>query len=218
MTQPKNIGLQKGGKDMTYVVVRIYSGTGDRSVDDLLHVVGQELAPQVIKAGCKRYSTVKFMDDRIGSSSFYQSRAAADQGSQIAAKWVSETGALEGYKLAQTIEGEVVYAFQGEQNVQAKEGEIRLYQTSASREDIEAAIREEAQPILQSVTGLIRYTCFKLDDQQGYAVITGHANREASTLLSQKARDARQHSGSRLQRVLPQDPEILQGTIVHSYT
>lgn len=202
---------------MTYVLVRIYSGSGDRSVDDLLHVVGQELAPQVIQAGCKRYSTIKFADGRIGSSSFYEDRAAADKGSQIAAKWVSETGAMKGYKLAQTINGEVVYAFQGEQNAQAKEGEIRLYQTAASREDIEAAMREEAEPILRSVTGVIRYTCFKLDDQQGYAVITGHTDRETSTLLSQKAREARQH-GSRLQRVLPQDPEILQGTIVHSYT
>ena len=125
---------------------------------------------------------------------------------------------MNGYKLVQTIKGEVLYAFQGEQNAQAKEGEIRLYQTSASREDVASAMREEAQPILQSVTGLIRYTCFRLDDQQGYAVITGHANREASTMLSQKARDARQHSGSRLQRALPKDPEILQGTIVHSYT
>jgi len=203
---------------MTYVLVRIYSGVGDRSVDDLLHVVGQELAPQVIKAGCKRYSTIKFADGRVGSSSFYEDRAAADRGSQIASKWVSETGALQGYKLAQTIKGEVVYAFQGDHSAQAKEGEIRLYQTSASREDVEAAMREEGQPILQSVTGLVRYTSFKLDDQQGYAVITAHANREASTLLSQKARDARQHSGSRLQRVLPQDPEILQGTIVQSYT
>ena len=59
---------------------------------------------------------------------------------------------------------------------------------------------------------------FKLDDQQGYAVITGHVNREASALLSQKARDARQNSGSRLQRALPQDPKTLQGTIVQSYT
>lgn len=203
---------------MTYVLVRIYTGSRDRSVDNLLHVVGQELAPQVIQAGCKRFSTIKFTDGRVGSSSFYEDRAAADTGSQIAAKWVSETGAMSDYKLAQTIKGEVVYAFQGEQSAQAKEGEIRLYQTSASREDIESAMREEAQPILQSVTGLIRYTCFKLDGQQGFAVITGHANREASTLLSQKARDARQHSGSRLNRALPQDPEILQGTIVHSYT
>jgi hypothetical protein len=203
---------------MTYVLVRIYTGSGNRNVDDLLHVVGQELAPQVIKAGCKRYSTVKFSDGRIGSSSFYEDRAAADKGSQIAAKWVSETDAMEGYKLAETIKGDVVYAFQGEQGVQAKEGEIRLYQTAASREDVAAAMREEAQPILESVTGLIRYTCFKLDDQQGYAVITGHANREASTLLSQKAREARQQSGSRLQRVLPQNPEVLQGTIVHGYT
>lgn len=203
---------------MTYVLVRIYTGTGDRGVDDLLHVVGQQLAPQVIQAGGKRYSTIKFTDGRIGSSSFYDDRAAADRGSQIAAKWVSETGAMKGYNLAQTIKGEVVYAFQGDHATQAKEGEIRLYQTSASREDVEAALREEAQPILQSVTGLIRYTCFKLDDEQGYAVITGHANREASTLLSQKARDARRQSGSRVQRALPQDPEILQGTIVYTYT
>ena len=203
---------------MTYVLVRIYTGSSDRNVDDLLHLAGQELAPRVIKAGCKRYSTVKFADGRIGSSSFYEDRAAADRGDQTAAKWVSETSAMSGYKLAQTIKGEVVYAFQGDQSAQAKEGEIRLYQTSASREDVEAAMREEAQPILQSVTGLIRYACFKLEGQQGYAVITGHANREASTLLSQKARDARQNSGSRLQRVLPEEPEVLQGTIVQSYT
>jgi hypothetical protein len=203
---------------MTYVLVRIYTGSGDRSMDELLHIAGQELAPQVIKAGCKRYSTVKFADGRYGSSSFYGDRAAADRGSQIAAKWVAETGAMQGHKLAQTISGEAVYTFQGEQNAQAKEGEIRIYQTPASRGDVEAAMREEAQPLLQTIKGLVRYTCFKLDDAKGYAVITGHTNRESSTQLSQKAREVRQKSGSRLQRVLPQDPEVLRGTIVHSYT
>ena len=203
---------------MTYVLVRIYTGSGERSVDELLQTAGQELAPQVIKAGCKRYSIVKFTDGRFGSSSFYEDRAAADRGSQIAAKWVAETGAMKGHKLAQTVSGEAVYMFQGDQNAQAKEGEIRIYQTSASRGDVEAAMREEAQPLLQTIKGLVRYTCFKLDDAKGYAVITGHTNRESSTQLSQKAREVRQKSGSRLQRVLPKDPEVLQGTIFHSYT
>jgi hypothetical protein len=79
-------------------------------------------------------------------------------------------------------------------------------------------MREEAKPLLQTIKGLVRYTCFKLDDDKGYAVITGHANRESSTQLSQKAREVRQKGGSRLQRVLPQDPDVIQGTIVHSYT
>jgi hypothetical protein len=203
---------------MTYVLVRIYTGGSDRSVDDLLHLVGQELAPRVIKAGCKRYSTVKFADGRIGSSSFYEDSAAAKRGSEIAAEWVGATGAMKDYKLARTISGEAVYVFQGDHNAQAKDGEIRLYQTSASREDVAAALTEEAQPILKSTKGLIRYTCFKLDGAQGYGAITGHVDRESSTQLSEKAREARQKSGSRLQRVLPQSPEVLQGTIVHSYT
>lgn len=203
---------------MTYVLVRIYSGSSDQSVADLVKLVGEGLAPQVIKGGCKRYSMVEFADGRIGSSSFYQDRTAAEHGSQIAAKWVGETGALKGYKLSQTISGEAVYMFQGDQTAQAKEGEIRLYQTSALRSDVEAAFREEAQPLLKEIKGLVRYTCFRLDDTQGYGVITAHANRESSTQLSQKAREARQKGGTRLQRVLPKDPEILQGTIVHSFT
>jgi hypothetical protein len=203
---------------MTYVLVRIYTGGSDRNVDDLLHLVGQELAPRVIKAGCKRYSTVKFTDGRIGSSSFYEDAAAARRGSEIAAEWVGGSGAMKDYKLARTISGEAIYVFQGAQNAQAKEGEIRLYQTSASREEVEAALREEAQPILQAAKGLIRYTFFKLDGIQGYGAITGHVDRESSTQLSEKAREARQISASRLQRVLPQTPEILQGTIAHSYT
>ncbi|HET6608393.1 MAG TPA: hypothetical protein VFG62_17075 [Rhodopila sp.] len=202
---------------MTYVLVRLYTGSSDRSVDDILKVVGQELAPQVIKGGCKRYSVVEFSDGRIGSSSFYEDRAAAERGSEIAAKWVSASGLMKGYKLVQTISGETVYTYQGDQSTPAKEGEIRLYQTSASRADVEAAFREEAQPILQSVKGLVRYTCFKLDDSRGYAVITGHTTRESSTELSKKAREARQKGATRLQRVLPKDPEIIKGTIVHSY-
>jgi len=203
---------------MTYVLVRIYSGSGDRSIDELLKVVGEELAPQVIKGGCKRYSAVEFSDGRIGSSSFYEDRAAAERGSEIAAQWVNKTQVMKGYKLAQTISGEAVFTYQGDHSTPAKEGEIRLYQTSASRADIEAAFQEDAQPILQSVKGLVRYTCFKLDDARGYAVITGHTTRESSTELSKKAREARQKGSTRLQRVLPKDPEILQGTIVHSYT
>jgi hypothetical protein len=203
---------------MTYVLVRIYTGNNEQSVDKLLHVVGQELAPQIVKAGCKRYSTVKFSDGRFGSSSFYENRAAAERGSEIAAKWVSQSGAMKGYKLARTIAGEAIYMYQGEQNTQAKEGEIRHYQTSASRGDVEAALREEAQPLLQTNKGLVRYTCFKVDDDQGYAVITAHTTRESSTQLSQVAREARQKGASRLQRVLPKDPDLLQGTIVQSYT
>src|SRR6185437_10001042 len=100
-------------KAMTYVLVRLYTGSSDRSVDDILKVVGQELAPQVIKGGCKRYSVVEFSDGRIGSSSFYEDRAAAERGSEIAAKWVSASGLMKGYKLVQTISGETVYTYQG---------------------------------------------------------------------------------------------------------
>jgi hypothetical protein len=125
---------------------------------------------------------------------------------------------MHGYKLAQTIHGEVIYSFQGNKVARATEGERRLYNTTASPGDVEGALREEAQPILAVEPGLVRYTCFKLDDGQGYAMMTAHASRVSSTQLSQKAREARQKDGSRLQRVLPQDPEVIQGTIVQSFT
>jgi len=199
---------------MTYCLVRIYSGSNDRSVEELAQIVGRELAPQLIQGNCRRYSTIKFEDGRLGSSSFYDDQATAKRGTEVAKKWVQGTKILQGYSLDQTIEGEVIYGYHGKAS-NAKEGEIRLYKSSASIDDVCAAMQQEGQPILDTIQGLVRYTCVKTAD--GIAVLTANESRESSTEISDKARAARQKGGSKMQAVLGQDPEVLRGTILQSY-
>src|SRR5690242_18159414 len=81
-------------EEMTHCVVRIYSGASDRSVDDILKLASRELAPELMKAHCRRYSLVEFADGRFGSSSFYDDEAAAQRGMDVAAAWVRETNAM----------------------------------------------------------------------------------------------------------------------------
>src|ERR1700712_1634847 len=116
---------------MTYMVVRLYSGAGAQGNDEMARATIRELCPQLAQAGgLQRYGAAEFSGGRIGSVSAYDSKASADRAAQVAAAWVEKSGALQGYKLAQTMEGECVFAYRAEGADQAHpkaSGVIRVY-------------------------------------------------------------------------------------------
>src|SRR6185437_11734941 len=100
---------------MTYMVARLYSGSGSQSTDELARITIQDLCPLLVQAGgLQRYGASQFSGGRIGSVSAYDSKEAAERASRIAAEWVQRSGTLRGYTLAQTIAGEVIYAYWAE--------------------------------------------------------------------------------------------------------
>ena len=94
---------------MAYYLVRFYSGSGDRPPEQLIReVVDHELRPKLQEGGgLTRYITFIADDGRIGSASVYEDKEAAQRGLQTAREWASTTGAMQGYRLSQTLEGEI---------------------------------------------------------------------------------------------------------------
>ena len=69
---------------MSYFVMRLYSGAGDRSHDETLTAVQSELFPKLKEAGgLIRYTTLAMDGGGIASTSVYENRAAAQRGVQV---------------------------------------------------------------------------------------------------------------------------------------
>lgn len=205
---------------MSYVMVRMYSGKGAHSIDELSQIAEKELAPQLMKAGCQRYTTVAFSNGTVGSTSLYKDKAAADGASQIANQWAGSTGAMEGYKLTRTMRGEHVYGFHppGNPSLDKTFGAMRIYKSTASAHDVKDALEQEALPILEKATGLLRYTCFRTDEGDGFVVMTANQTSAAAKELTGLAREAAGKGGSRLQKVFPDAPEVIEGELIQSLT
>jgi quinol monooxygenase YgiN len=205
---------------MSYIVVRLYASVGEVNVEQLSQRAGRELAPQLFKAGCQRYTTVKFADGRIGSTALYKDEAAAERGAQIGGEWAISTGAVQGSGPARTLRGEHVFSHHPQLNPSLANtfGVIRVYRSTASAQDVKEALEQEATPILRNAPGLLRYTVFKTDGDQGYVVMTANTSPEAASQLTAQARAAVTRTGSMLQRVFPVPPEVIEGDIIHSYT
>lgn len=205
---------------MSYIVVRMYAPAGEVNSEQLSERAGQELAPELFKAGCQRYTTVKFADGHIGSTALYTDKAAAERGAQTGIEWAKSTGVMQGAGPARTLRGEHVFSHHPQANAPLANtfGVIRVYRSTSSAEDVKDALEQEATPILQNASGLLRYTVFKTDEDGGFAIMTANASREAATQLTAQARAAASKAGSRLQKAFPNPPEVIEGDIIQSYT
>jgi hypothetical protein len=205
---------------MSYIVVRMYAPAGEVNAEQLSKRAGQELTPELFKAGCQRFTTVKFADGHIGSSALYTDRTTAERGAQIGVEWAKSSGAVKGAEPARSLRGEHVFSHHPQANPSLANtfGVIRVYRSTASAQDVKEALEQEATPILQNASGLLRYTVFKTDESDGFAVMTAHASREAATELTAQARAAASKAGSKLQKVFSNPPEVIEGDIIHSYT
>jgi hypothetical protein len=202
-----------------YLVVRIYSGSGARKSEELVKIAIQELAPLLAKQdGFLRYATFTLNDGRFGSTSLYRDRASAERGLQVASEWVKSTGAMQGYNLARTLRGEQIFSFDGKDaKLQpGAAGTIRVFKTTASAADLKQGFEREAPPMLEKMTGIQRYVVLALDEG-GCAVIATHKDAKSLDDGAQAAREHRQKSGSLAQKLLPSEPEVLQGVLAGTY-
>src|SRR4051794_28480044 len=123
---------------MAYYLVRFYSGPGDQSPEQLIReVVDHELRPKLqAGGGLARYITFIADDGRIGSASVYENKEAAQRGLQIAQEWVSATGAMQGYQLSETLEGEIAAIIDGDIQYEPAFGMARLFRTQANAAEV----------------------------------------------------------------------------------
>jgi hypothetical protein len=77
-------------------------------------------------------------------------------------------------------------------------------------------LEKEATVIAKSIDGFLRYEVIRLDEG-GYASFTACQTREASEEFTVKAKEIRNKEGSLLSRVFPQDPEIIEATVIAFY-
>jgi hypothetical protein len=203
---------------MSYVMVRMYSGRGSQSVNELSQIARRQLAPQLIKVGCKRYTTVEFSNGTVGSTSLYTDKAAADHGAQISSEWARNANAMEGLRLSRTLRGEHLFGFRpdGDPSLDGSFGVMRIYRSSASAQDVQEALEHEALPILQKAEGILRYSCFRTDEGDSFVVLTAHKSRETALELAKLAREAVGTRDSRLQRVFSYPPDVIEAEIFHS--
>jgi len=192
---------------MAYVIARIYSGPAASKVDEISCLTIRELAPKLAEEpGLMRYSTIAFSDGRYGSFSVFQNVDAAKRSTQIATEWVKSTGALQGSKLDETMEGEVGYAVQGSAD---DDGELyavgRLYRTDASMDAVRQALQSEGDSTIKAFTGLARYTAAKLADGR-IGIFAAFDTQEHARQSSEQAKALRDKAGSKLASVLPSDP------------
>ena len=205
---------------MAYAVTRIFSGSSDPSPEQLDLIARQELVPQLLQiSGLRRYSTLRFMDGRVGSFSVYDTREAADRGLRVASEWVSSTDTVRNYHLDETLRGEIAYALigQGGQSQRNASGVARIYQTNASIDDVKTAIEQEVSEAVQHLPGLLRYTLVGLDDGR-IGSFAAFASPESARRAAELTSKLRAKGGSALGRLLPYAPQVLEGTILGTYT
>jgi hypothetical protein len=202
-------------------MTRIFSGSSsDPSPEQLDRIARQELVPQLLQiSGLRRYSTLTFADGRVGSFSVYDTREAANRGLRVASEWVSSTDAVRNYHLDDTLRGETAYILigQGAQNQRNASGVAQLYQTHASIDEVKTAIEQEVSEAVQHLPGLLRYTLVGLEDGR-IGSFAAFASQESARRAADLTRKLRAKGGSALARLLPHAPQIIEGTILGTYS
>jgi hypothetical protein len=204
---------------MAYVVVRIFSSSGDlKSGNELSAIAHKELLPKLTAAGgLIRFVTIGFSDGRYGSFSAYESQDAAKRGHQVAVEWVKNHPDAKGVSLSETMEGDVVYAAEGTVNMTGGlHGVARVYRTNASVSDIKSAFESEGYAAVRAFVGLARYSVVKLTDGR-VGTFGSFDTPENARKSSEEARRVRAKAGSQIGRCLPSDPQVLEGTIFGVY-
>jgi hypothetical protein len=214
---------------MAYAVVRIYSGSGSMTAEQLSALAIEELAPKLAQGpGLVRYSTYAFSDGRFGSFSVYESKSDASHAAQIAANWVKSSNAMQGFELDDAMEGEFIYAIQGSKPIELSKGQqvpdvdgpvhslARIYKTSASSDELITALEQEAGDVIRNLPGLSRYGVVKMIEGR-IGMFMGFDTLENARQSTEQAKNLRNKTGSRLAALLPSDPQVLEGRLVGVY-
>ena len=200
---------------MAYYLVRFYSGSGDRSPEQLLReVVDQELRPKLqAGGGLTRYITFIADDGRIGSSSVYENKEASQRGLQIAREWVNTTGAMHGYQLSETLEGEIAETIDADVQYQPAFGMARLFPTQATAAEVAESIKKSRAGTQYDPAGRARTVIVQLSEGRvgSFAAYDTEEKRDRHTAAISKARE-----NPEFRRVLPNDPEAIPVRIITS--
>jgi hypothetical protein len=113
------------------------------------------------------------------------------------------------------LEGEVAFSAEGSVPIAENlHGVIRLYQSNASLDDLRKAFEAEGPAIIRDhFFGLSRYTVAKLEDGR-VATFGSFDTQENAQKSSQAAKEVRGRSGSEIARLVPNDPQILEATLL----
>jgi hypothetical protein len=80
---------------------------------------------------------------------------------------------------------------------------------------VNAAIEQEAGETIRNLPGMLRYTTVRFEDGR-IATMSACETQQAARNLTDKARELRSKAGSQLKKVLPNDPEVIEGEIMLS--
>jgi hypothetical protein len=199
---------------MAYYLVRFYSGSGDRPPEKLIReVVDRELRPKLQQGGgLTRYITFIADDGRIGSASVYETKAAAQSGLKIAREWAESTGAMQGYQLSQTLEGEIAATIYADIQYEPAFGMARLFPTQATAAQVVETIKK-ARAGASDTGSRIRTVIVQLPDGRvgSFAAYESQEKRNQHTASISRARE-----NPEMRRVLPNDPENIAVRIITS--
>jgi hypothetical protein len=199
---------------MAYYLVRFYSGSGDRPPEQLIReVVDNELRPKLQQGGgLARYITFIADDGRVGSASVYETKEAAQNGLRIAREWANSTGAMQGYQLSQTLEGEIAATIDADIQYEPAFGMARLFPTQATAAQVVETIKK-ARAGAPDTSIRTRTVIVQLPDGRvgSFAAYDSQERREQHTAAISKARE-----NPEMKRVLPNDPENIAVRIITS--
>jgi hypothetical protein len=199
---------------MAYYLVRFYSGSGDRPPEQLIReVVDHELRPRLQEGGgLTRYITFIADDGRVGSASVYEDKEAAQRGLQISREWASTTGAMQGYQLSQTLEGEIAAIIDADVSYKPAFGMARLFPTQSTAAEVVETIKK-ARAGAQDTASQVRTVIVQLQDARvgSFAAYDSQERREQHTAAISKARE-----NPELRRALPNEPEAIPVRIITS--
>jgi hypothetical protein len=209
--------LEEWEETMSYYLVRLYNGSGDRSIEEVGKLVMSELAPALKDAGgLQRYIAFQTDDGRLGSASVYDSKEAAQRGLQTARQMVQQASWMKGYQLSSSFGGEIASATDGPaQGQNVTHGLARVYQTNATAAQVADAIAQNGDPAIANIAGRIRTMHVQLDDGR-VAMISGFTSEQSRTQFSE-ATNRHRHRIEAMRAVLPNDPqEEILATVIGS--
>jgi heme-degrading monooxygenase HmoA len=178
--------------------------------------VRAEMIPKIQAIpGFQRWAGLQTDDGRYGGFQVYDTRQGVDQATQMFNEWRRSNGYDDPADLE--VRGETGLSIVMRADYEKGYGAVRIYKTSASFAEVNEAIEQEGAETIRQVAGLLRYTTVRLDDGR-FAVLSAYETKQAAREMTGKARELRGRAGSRLGKVLPSDPEVIEGTIMLAVT
>jgi heme-degrading monooxygenase HmoA len=163
--------------------------------------------------GFQRFAAMRTNDSRYGGFSVYDTKEAVDQAAKMLNDWREKAGNRD--PVAIEARGETGVSIVVNPRFEKGHGVARIYRTDASFDQVNAAIEQEAGETIRNLPGMLRYTTVRFEDGR-IATLSACETQQAARNLTDKARELRSKAGSQLKKVLPNDPEVIEGEIMLS--